>query len=215
MNRRISLALAFGVALLVPWGTARATIDVPSPANSTAPTHLSVMGLSSLGGPDFYSEILVEVRGYANELMVGSVVMIDFSGCADARLCSDPHDSNAIVNCAGRTVAKVTNVSGQARFRFVGSSVGGAGAIAPCARIYADGVLLRSPSVAIFDLTGNDGLSPQDLGLWLDDFFSGHAPAREDYDGDGAVGPGDLSLWLQAYFASGSVTNCGNAGLCP
>ena len=82
------------------------------------------------------------------------------------------------------------------------------------AEIYADGVLLGIPRVAILDLGGCDGVGANDLSIWLADFASGLQPQRSDYDGSETLGANDLSLWLAAFGSNASVTNCGGA-ICP
>jgi hypothetical protein len=150
--------------------------------------------------------------------MPGVLVTIDFSGCTDMRLSADPHDPQAIVNCAAQTVSKFTDAQGIVRFRVVGGSVGVPGTPGSprnSAHVYGDGTLEASPEVAIYDLTNFDGLGAADLSAWLADFFDGFDPERCDYDGSGAMGANDLSFWLKAFFAAQSTGNCGTAGHCP
>ncbi|MEO5879482.1 MAG: hypothetical protein ABIR22_04905 [Candidatus Eisenbacteria bacterium] len=178
---------------------------------------IPLVGHDAAGSADPVGEVLVVVRDIANRSVPGAVVVIDFSACGDLRLCADPHDPNALVNCANRTVTKVAGLVGEARFRIVGCSIrvpGEPGDGGNCARIYADGDLLAYPSVAIYDLEGCNGLGPPDLSAWLSDYFVGLSPTSGDYDLSYDLGPNDLSLWLTAFFGAGSLANCSNGGRC-
>jgi hypothetical protein len=185
--------------------------EVPSPSNSTVPSLIPVIGFNAGGVADPIGEVTVVHRDLANNPIAGALIRFDFSACTEMRLCADPHDPDAVVGCAQRTVSKITDANGVARFRVVGWSVaapGTPGAAYNAAKIYADGVQLGSPSVAIYDLTGANGLTSADLSAWLTDFFSGSEPARGDYSNTGSpLGPADLSRWLTAFFANGSILN--------
>ena len=210
----ISTALAASAHSAAPRPALSTT---PSPGNWTIPALIPVAGHDANGQPDPQGEIEIIIRDLANNPVPNSVVTLDFSNCAEVRLCADPHDPAAFVNCATRSVFKVTNVNGSVRFRVVGCSAGipgQAGSGPACARVYADGVLAASPSVTIHDLADCDGLRACDLGAWLTDFFGGLNPARGDYDGSGFMGPADLGQWLGVFFADGSLANCSNGGPC-
>lgn len=213
MTRRNSRGAALAAALtLVAFGSRIGLAQVPTPANSITPRMIPVVGHDASGVPDPIGEVTVIFRDLANQPIAGALIQLDFSACTELRLCADSHDPSAVTDCAQRTITKVSDANGAARFRVVGYSVappGTPGAPYNAARVYADGVLLASPSVAIYDLTGGGGLTPADLSAWLDDFFGGFDPARSDYDDTGApLGPSDLARWLTAFFASGSIQNC-------
>ncbi len=211
----LSVAVSSVVGLVAP--ALAGGGDPPNPAPWTAPALIPVVGLNAAGVPDPVGEIAIVARDIANNPIPGVPVVIDFSGCSEVRLSADPHDPDAVVDCVQRTVRKATDAAGVVRFRVVGCSVavpGTPGSPWSCARIYGDGALVASPSVAIYDLAGCDGLNPGDLAAWLADFYM-VSPSRIDYDGSGAVGPADLSRWLAVFFAAGSVSNCGAVGRCP
>ena len=218
--RALMLVIALTAGFVGP-----ALASAPRPALSTTPSPvvwdipavISVYGHDAVGVADPRGEFVITIRDLAMNPIPSAVVTLDFSGCLDLRLCVDPHDPDAVANCGTGTLTKVTDQNGRARFRVVGCSVavpGSAGASQNCARVYADGVLGGSPSVAIYDLTGCDGLAPADASAWLTDYFGGLNPARGDYDGSEQLGPADLSLWLLAFFADGSLANCSNGGRC-
>jgi len=207
------IALAAGVLLVAVAATARA--DVPSAANSTAPSAIRLVGSLS-GMPDSqFGEFLVVVRGWANGLKNGAVVVVDFSQCPDVVICADQLNPNATVNCGAKTTRVLTNALGEARFTILGASTGASNAasVDSCVKISANGTLLRTARFATFDLDGSGGVGAGDLSVWLADFASGQPYERSDYDGDGHVGAGDLSEWLTVFGAGGSGQSCGAS--CP
>ena len=190
---------------------------LPPYSNSTIPAMIPVVGRDPNGVPDPIGEVTVVVRDFANNPIEGAMVVLDFSACTELRICADAHVAGVFVDCPTRTVRRLSDAAGRAVFRVVGWSTavpGTPGAPHNSGKIYADGVLLGSVSVAIYDLDAH-GLSPSDLSAWLADFFSGNNPARDDYDGTGLVTAGDLGKWLGAFFAAGSITNCSPDGSCP
>lgn len=194
-----------------------ANADVPSPPNATVPACIAVMGHDAGGVLDPLSQFTVTLRDLANNPVAGAMIVVDFGAVSELRLCANDHDVNLIVDCGTRTVRRTTDVNGIATFRIAGWSIatpGAPGAPYHGGKIYADGVLLGSPTIQIYDLNPN-GLSAADLSSWLGDFFSGNDPARGDYDCSGALGASDFSMWLTAYFAGGSPANCSPGGPCP
>lgn len=211
----VASALALAAVCSVP---STSLAGFPEPANWTTPALIPVVGHDANGVPDSRGGILIVARDLANLPMPGVLVELDFSACTELQLCADPHDPDATVDCGARRVHKFTDQNGEVRFRVIGCSSavpGTPGASYNCAQILGDGELKASPSVAIYDLTGCNGLGPADLSAWLDDFFGGLDPARADYDGTGSpLGPSDLALWLKAFFDAGSIANCSNGGPC-
>jgi len=191
--------------------------DVSSPANSTTPHCISVVGHDASGVPDPIGEFTVINRDLANQTIKNALIVVDFSDCPELRLCADQHQPGVIVDCSNRSVRRFTDANGRATFRVAGWVVAtSAPPVAPYnrAKIYAEGVLLGTPSIQIYDLDGN-GLGAADLSVWLEDFFSGNNLHRGDYDCSGSLGANDLSQWLTAYFANGSPANCSSAEVCP
>lgn len=195
-------------ALLVAaalFGAPAATAQIPSPANSTVPPCISLVG--SVGGvPDAAGTFTVTVRDLANNPMIGAAVEIDLSNCPDLGLCQNQLDPNVTLACLPKTALKVTNAFGQATFILLGGSNNAAGITgANAGRIRANGILIGSPTVSAYDLdgAGNPAVGANDLGWWLFDFASGNYYGRSDYDCSGNIGANDLSLWL-ARFGSGA-----------
>ena len=111
-----------------------ASSGVPSPFNSTAPSCMQVCPYGDLA-------YTVVVRDLANNPVTSSQVLLDFSNCTAFHLCPPP---------APQTYSQVTDAQGVTTFH-----VKGGGGCANGVRVYADGVLLASPSVASPDQDGN------------------------------------------------------------
>src|SRR5262249_30833578 len=151
----------------------------------------------------------------ANNPLNGASIVVDFSQCADVAICQDQLDPNVLVNCAALTVRGFSDLTGTARFTILGASKGAgrATAVDACARIYANGVLLRNTRVATLDLDGANGVGISDLSVWLSDFGSGTPYARDDFDHNGVVGINDLAVWLTEFGSGRSSQSCG--ATCP
>jgi hypothetical protein len=145
----------------------------------------------------------------------GAVVTIDLSFCLELFLCADQLDPDATVNCANKTVTKLTAADGSVHFNVLGGSNGSGSAVTLLngGRIYRNGVLIAQPTVSAFDLDSSSGLGANDLSAWLGDFFTGNNYGRTDYDCSGSLGANDLSLWLGAYGSGAMAVSC--ASHCP
>jgi hypothetical protein len=210
--QRRALLLSLGGLLLAT----AAMATPPSPGNSTVPPCISLVG-SKNGVPDPSGTFTVTVRDLANNPQSGATVTIDLQGCTDLKLCADQLDPNATLLCdATHTqVSKLTNALGQATFIVLGVSNGYTGGANPHTnattllgggRIFANLMLIGSPTVSCYDLDGSQGVGIGDLTAWLIDFGTFNAPpfGRSDYDCSGNVGINDLSLWLTEFGAATS-----------
>ena len=208
--RKATLIVAGGLLI-----AGAAAAGVPSPANSTLPAGIAVVG-SSLGVSDSVAgKFSVVVRDLANNPLNGSSVVIDFSADADIKICNPQLNPSYTLNCPARTVRKFTDASGTAGFTIVGGGTGLAPSViaGSGSKIYADGVLLGNRTVAAYDIDGIGGVGTGDLSAWLTDFGSGFAYGRSDYDFSGGIGTGDLSLWLTVFGAAASSASC--TATCP
>lgn len=144
MRFRIPLAtLALGLTL----AAAPAHAAIPSPANSSLP---ACMALCPFGDMPF----TVVVRDLANLPVAGSTVVLDFSACPGAFLCLTPPSGSPFpytLDPVARTLRMVTPAGGSVTFP---AHVGGTGPPGS-ARVFADGVLLRSYALASPDQSGN------------------------------------------------------------
>jgi len=189
-----------------------AMASVPSPGNSICPPCVQLVGQSG-GVSDPAGNFTVTVRDLANIPINNSLVVIDLSACSGLQICGT--QPGLTVDCATQTVRGFTGPTGTITISILGHANNSGGDQPPfnpanCAKIFADGVLLCSPSVQTYDMDGG-GMGPADLSAWLGDFFGPDNPSRADYDCSGSLGPSDLSQWLTVFFASGSSSGCSGA----
>jgi hypothetical protein len=189
--------------------------SVPSPTNSTTPLCISLVGNAG-GVIDPAGAFTVTVRDLANLPINNSLVVVDFSSASGLQLCNTGAFAGVTIDCGTQTARAFTGPGGTVTFRIAGHANNSGGNLAPYAtyndgKIFADGVLLSSPTVHAFDQDGN-GMGAADLSAWIGDFFGGHNPSRSDYDCSGAIGAADLSAWLGVFFGNGSVSNCPASG---
>ena len=187
-----------GMALLaLAAGPARA---VPSPGNSSVPSHVLLVGRLYAQADTALGNFTIVVRNLANNPLAGVLVEFRILNCEGARLASDPLQPGVTARCATHGYTAVTDVHGEVRMCIVGGgtvgSMPGGGA---CAQVFAAGVLIGTPSVAYLDLDGGNGLGINDLSKWLDDFALNEPISRSDFDGSGALSVNDLSVWLEAW----------------
>lgn len=198
---------------------------VPSPANSTVPCAISVVPAPATSPT---GEFTVVLRDLANNPVPNGPVTIDFSGCgAEIRLAAQQLPGT-VVNCAARTVTRITDAQGRATFRVMGGSSGAPWIIGnACAAVRGPGndgttiVLLQTVQASVYELDGANGLTAADLSLFLQDFFTGAVPpsyaARSDHNfvnggcSSQQVTAADLARWIDLFFSAGAY----GTPLCP
>ena len=187
---------------------------VPSPANSTVPTHMLLVGRSSDLADTTSGAFLVVVHDLANVPVVNSTVEVRILNCPGARLSSQSYAPGSTIRCGTAGVLRTTDVHGEARFTLVGGGTPGSPPGAgPCVQVFAGGVILGTATLAYVDLDGTGGAGSNDISLWLGDFALNEPIGRSDYDGDSTVSANDLSIWLGIWGAGGSAESA--ASYCP
>jgi hypothetical protein len=199
-----------------------ASANVPDPAQCTLPVRLYLVGKASafpVGGSinadATNGSFTITVRDLNGALINNSNVAVDFSACADSKICSTQDDPLMTVECAAKTVRKFT-VAGVAQFTIRGvGNITGFPLPTTCAKVYADGVFLGSLSVSLYDHLGG-GVGATDLAAFLDDFLSLQNPSRSDYVAPfSSIGATDLAKWVDVFLSTGSAVNCSSpAGTC-
>ncbi len=187
----------------------------PSPANSTVPACIYLVG-SYAGVPaQAVGSFDVIIRDLANTPIQGAHVVIDLSLCPDLHFCADQVDPAVDVDCTNKRVGKFTDQNGRATFVLLGGSNGAGNAVTLLSggKIFWDGLLIGSPTVGAFDLDGAGGLGANDLSAWLTDFGTTINFGRCDYDCSGSMGANDLSVWLSAFGSGAQAESCTAA--CP
>src|SRR5215471_3959541 len=214
MKRSLFVPMA-ALSLLVLIAPRTHASNIPSPGNCTLPAIIHLVGSNGVAPDAVAGQFTVVARLLTNTPIDGCVIVLDLSSCPDLVLCSDQMDPDAIIDCASKTVRKLTNIQGQVTFTVLGHSdgVGHPESVAGSAKLFGNGVWLNTPSVASFDLDGSGGVGAGDLSVWLNDFGSGQPYERSDFDGSGSIGAADLSEWLAVFGAGGSTQSCGAS--CP
>lgn len=189
---------------------------VPNLGQSTVGNSL-LLGGQSGGVVDSRVEKNITIRDAAGNVVPNSVVTINLTTCTagDIRLCSTQPFAGTFINCAAKTVSKVTSAGGVATFRIVGGATnnGGnpAGVGVGCATVSADGVPLGNMTVGTPDenggLGGLGGVDVLDTGAFFGDRFGAYR-GRSDMNGDGAVDVLDTATFFNVRFGAGSVSGC-------
>jgi hypothetical protein len=210
MRRRlVTLAIAVLACTLSP-ALANA---LPPFWNSTVPPCISLVG-SNGAVASAKGTFDVVVRDLANNPMPGIHVTVNLSQAPDLHLCAQQLAPGVVMDCPNNSATVITDAAGRARFTLLG---GGNPAVPFSGlnngRVFADGVLIASPTVSAFDLDGVSGVGANDFSLWFGDFVAGGAPGRSDFDCSGSVGANDLSLWLNEFGSGASTASC--AAACP
>lgn len=183
-----------------------AMAGVPT-TNSTSPTFIRVVGYSTTVPDSIAGRFSVIVRDIANNPIANSLVTVDFSGCPDIKIAANQLNANYITNCTNHTVSAYSSATGLVYFTILGGSfTTGTHAGLSCAKIYADGVLLSSPTVAAFDLDNASGVTTADLSLWIGDFVTHVYRGRSDYDANSLVTTADLSVWIGEFVTHRSAS---------
>ncbi len=144
---RIGIALlpALLPALLLSLEAAPASSAVPSPVNSAVPDCLVGCPLG-----DMAFDIIV--RDVANNPVANSTVVLDFSLCPEAYICTFGNGPVPYtVDITARTLSMLTDATGLARFP---PRMGG-GCAANTVRVFADGVMLGQRAFASPDQDGD------------------------------------------------------------
>ena len=227
MTRWLCKAALLAAAVVLPASAAMATL--PMIGSSTAPALIPLVTRDAFNNKDnigFGAQspaFTVSVRDQGNNPISGVAVVIDLSRNTDLELCDDQLDVDALVNCGAKTMRKFTNALGSVTFTVMGGGKGAA--FAPTGlnggRIFANGTLIKSPTIATCDLNGINAVDPFDKVILLTDIntFPVLTAGRSDLNGDNAVNAFDLSVWLThlngPFGASSGGHSCEALGDCP
>lgn len=206
----VALTIAATALALAP---AVAGAGFPPFWNSTVPSCISLVG-SNGSTASANGTFVVVVRDLANNPVPGVHVTVDLSNAPDLHLCAQQLAPGIIMDCPANTAGAITDAAGRATLTLLGGGVAAAaGSGLNNGRIYADGILLGSPTVSAFDLDGVSGVGANDFSLWFSDFLTGLPLGRSDYDCSGSLGANDLSVWLTEFGSGASSLSC--AASCP
>lgn len=210
MTRKV-MALVVAVTMSV-LPTSRASAEPISPPNASLPACITLVGSNgSTASPAGRFEVIM--RDLANNPIPNAHIVVDLANAPDLHLCAQQLANGVVADCPNNRASAITDANGRAVFTLMGSALAGPGSGLHNGRIYADGVLLGSPTVSAFDLDGVSGVGANDFSLWFGDFVAGATFGRADYDCSGAIGANDLSIWLGEFGSAASALSC--AASCP
>ena len=201
---------------LVPAVLVLATLLSPVPAGSKVPDPRNsrvdpvlvgttsgelVAGVGATSAPGFD----VDVRGVNNEPLRYEVVTLTLNSPRLAFL--DAQNPGVGVECANRTIALVTDLSGRVCF---GPRICGFDNAPDAITVDADGVWLRQVPARSTDLWGMDGVTDiNDMRVFRERFFSAAGPFPElDLNLDGRVDAADLQVIRDEYFRHAGAAPC-------
>jgi hypothetical protein len=191
---------AFLGALLAAAAPASAT--TPDPRFTT--TDLVVVGNASgaaIGGVPAGFDVVV--RDVNNAPLPGRIVTLSFA--ATAMKVSSVQNAGTTVDCAARTISRVTNAAGAVN-------------IAPRVSGYENGVgvevldngvriaTVRGRSTDLDGVGGATGLG--DFALFAVNFLTHQAAQETDYDLNGTSGLGDFALFASEFLSNASQPYC-------
>ena len=226
MTRVVRNAALCVVGILV---ASAALANVPDPAHCTLTNkdiasvgknaYIAVVGQNNAGLPDpcevggRCGDYQVTIKDFANNVIAGSTVVIDFSGCPDIQIsCDQLNASTGQTDLAGKKVAGTTDASGLFTFKIQGASNStstsgpnflspGTNAGVPCAQVFADGVPIGNLIAAAYDVNGlgspsSTAVSSTDVEkVKIEALISGLGmKARADYNYDNAVTSADVGI---------------------
>lgn len=227
MTRVVRNAALFGVVGILAASAALA--NVPDPAHCTLHNsdiaslgknaYIAIAGQNNAGQPDpceaggRCGNYDVTVKDFAGNVIAGSTVVLDFSGCSDIQVSCD--QLNAITGqteLAGKKVAGTTNASGVFTFKVQGASNStstsgpnflspGTNAGTPCVQVFADGVPIGNLIAAAYDTNGlgsttSSACNAADVSkVKIEALINGLGnKARSDFNYDNAVNAADVSI---------------------
>jgi hypothetical protein len=216
MTRVVRNAAALCVVGILVASAALANVPDPSKTTMTGGGYIDVEG-STAGQPDNCSDgkcgnLTITVRDFANNIIAGSTVVIDFSACSDIQLSCD--QLNAVTQqsyLGGKKVAGTTTAGGTFVFKVQGASNAtttttnttspGTNAGVACAQVYADGVSIGGLKVVAYDVNGLGSPSGAVNGADVATVSAENAKIalgaqprqRDDYNHSGTVNGADVS----------------------
>ena len=202
--------------------TAAATIPLGDCSKCTIQGQYIAVEGSTAGNPDNCSDnrcgnFNVTIRDFANNLISGVTVVIDFSACPDIRLsCDQLNSTTGQSYLAGNRVMGVTNALGQFTFKVQGAANAvpttsnttspGIPISTACAQVYADGIGLNPALiVAAYDVNGlgspSGSVNGADASLVAAEVvkvgLGATAHTRDDYNNSNSVTGPDASISAQ------------------
>lgn len=195
---RKALLIAAGFAVVASVASA----GVPDPRFSTIDAVVvgNASGTPIGGSPAGYD---VTVRDVSNAPLSGVTVTLNFS--TSAMKVFSTQNAGTTVNCAAKSISRVTNGAGQVNF---GSRVGKYNN-ANTVEVSANGVVLGNVKGRSTDIDGSDGKTGLgDFVLFSGNFLSVPSAQETDFDLNGSTGLGDFVLFSAEFLTGPTLAYC-------
>ena len=188
-----------------------ALAGIPSSANSTIPTCITIMD-GKVPAVCSSPSAVFTIKDANNNAVSSVTIVLDFTTCspdAGVEECDAQPDptigSAGVIEGPAETLAYTADLSGQLCTSVVGTGTN----VTPlasgrpvCCKIYAASQFMGTATVTVvkYDLTGDGLVSGLDGAFWVADFFSANYNSRADYDCTGTIGGVDGALWVASFF---------------
>jgi hypothetical protein len=195
---RKALTIAAGLAVVASVASA----GVPDNRFSTSDAVVvgNVSGTAIGGSPAGFD---VTVKDVNNAPLAGRTVTLDFSGTPMKVF--NAQNAGTTLNCAAKTISRVTNASGAVNFAARVAKWDNANNV----DVIADGVPLFVVKGRSTDLDGLDATTGLgDFSIFGNRFLSNPAAQETDFDLSGATGLADFSIFGSQFLSGATGTYC-------
>jgi hypothetical protein len=183
VRKALTIAAGFAVVASV------ASAGIPDPRFSTVEGSVvgDVSGNAIGAVPAGFD---VTVRDINSAPLSGVVVTLDFS--ATPMKVYNTQNAGTTVNCAAKTISRVTNGSGQVNFASRVAKFDNSTGV----EVAAAGVVLANVRGRSTDIDGNDGTTGLgDFAVFGNNFQNNPAAIETDFDQNGSTGLGDFAIF--------------------
>ncbi len=196
VRKALTIAAGFAVVASV------ASAGIPDPRFSTVDANVvgDVSGNAIGAAPVGFD---VVVRDINSAPLAGRTVTLDFS--ATVIKVYNAQNAGTTVNCAAKTISRVTNGSGAVNFASrIGRFVNTTGV-----EVAADGVVLANVRGRSTDIDGTDGTTGLgDFAIFGNNFLNNTAALETDFDEGGNTGLGDFAIFGAEFLNGATGTYC-------
>jgi len=195
---RKALLIAAGFAVVASVASA----GVPDPRFSTIDPVVvgNVSGTAIGGAPAGFD---VTVRDVSNAPLAGVTVSLNFSTAAMKVFSAQ--NAGTTVNCAAKSISRVTNGAGQVNFASRIAKFNNANTV----EVSANGVVLGNVKGRSTDIDGSDGKTGLGDFLYFSGKFLSVPTAQEtDFDLNGNTGLGDFLIFSGEFLTGPTLTYC-------
>jgi len=196
VRKALTIAAGFAVVASV------ASAGVPDPRFSTLDAVVvgNVSGAAMGGVPAGFD---VTVRDVNNAPLSGRTVTLNFA--ASGMKVYSTQNAGTTVNCAAKSISRVTNGSGAVNFAARVAKFNNANTV----EVSADGVVLGNVKGRSTDIDGTDGKTGLgDVALLSANLLANPAAQQTDYDLNGVTGLGDLALFTGELLSGPTLSYC-------